>query len=128
MLIISTVPSQQCAPEDVADEGKNRFECRTCPYQMVLDRRYFERKDMSLKAAEDVLGGKDSWKNVDKTEGALSFFLNSLPSSDHSPLVFRNIAYLLQTGFTLNLRYPSPSLHEERNLIHNRPNSIPPRN
>ncbi|KAK5122197.1 hypothetical protein LTR85_004107 [Meristemomyces frigidus] len=68
MLIISTVPRENCSPVDTADGGKNRFECRTCPYQMVLDRKYFERKGMELKAAEDVLGGADSWKNVDKTD------------------------------------------------------------
>jgi hypothetical protein len=39
---------------------------------MILDRRYYERKNMETKAAEDVLGGADSWKNVDKTEGMYS--------------------------------------------------------
>ena len=36
---------------------------------MILDRRYYERKNMETKGAEDVLGGAESWKNVDKTEG-----------------------------------------------------------
>ena len=36
---------------------------------MILDRRYYERKNMETKGAQDVLGGADSWKNVDKTEG-----------------------------------------------------------
>lgn len=53
--------------------GKNRFECRTCPYQMVLDRRYYERKNMKLKDVGDILGGADSWKNVDQTEGTSDF-------------------------------------------------------
>lgn len=35
---------------------------------MILDKRYFERKFMKSKEVEDVLGGADSWKNVDKTE------------------------------------------------------------
>ncbi|TKA24410.1 hypothetical protein B0A50_06730 [Salinomyces thailandicus] len=65
MLIISTVPPEQDHGPNV---GKNRFECRTCPYQMVLDRKYYERKAMTLKGAEDVLGGADSWKNVDQAE------------------------------------------------------------
>jgi DNA-directed RNA polymerase III subunit RPC11 len=69
MLIISTVPAGHTAPEDIPNQGKNRFECRTCPYQMVLDRPYYERRDMTLKAVPDILGGADSWKNVDKTEG-----------------------------------------------------------
>jgi len=70
MLTISTLKHHELAPSDQVHAGKNRFECRTCPYQMILDRRYYERKNMETKAAEDVLGGADSWKNVDKTEGA----------------------------------------------------------
>lgn len=41
---------------------------------MILDRRYYERKNMETKGAEDVLGGADSWKNVDKTEGKHALF------------------------------------------------------
>ncbi|KAH9843332.1 DNA-directed RNA polymerase III subunit RPC10 [Teratosphaeria destructans] len=51
----------QATPSD-PNIGKNRFECRTCPYQMVLDKKYYERKNFELKGAEDVLGGADSWK------------------------------------------------------------------
>jgi hypothetical protein len=74
MLIITTLPTNHCTPSDAqaGHGGKNRFECRTCPYQMVLDRRYFERKTMKLKAVEDILGGADSWANVDRTDGKLS--------------------------------------------------------
>jgi DNA-directed RNA polymerase III subunit RPC11 len=61
MLIITTLPADHCPPSEQAQAGKNRFECRTCPYQMVLDRKYFERKNMELKAPEDVLGGADSY-------------------------------------------------------------------
>jgi len=35
---------------------------------MYLDKRYYERKKMKSKEVEDVLGGAESWKNVDKTE------------------------------------------------------------
>ncbi|EAS32685.1 RNA polymerase III subunit C11 [Coccidioides immitis RS] len=45
--------------------GVNRFECRTCPYQYVLDRTYFERTEMKRKEVADVMGGKDEWKNAD---------------------------------------------------------------
>lgn len=68
MLIITRIPTTECAPEDLQSAGNHRFECRTCPYQMVLDRRYYERKDFEFKKADSVLGGADSWKNVDKTE------------------------------------------------------------
>lgn len=73
MLIVSQIPSLHTAPEDSMHIGKNRFECRTCPYQMVLDRRYYERKTMKLKDVGDILGGADSWKNVDQTEGTSDF-------------------------------------------------------
>jgi len=52
----------------------NRFECKTCPYQMLLDKRYYERKRMKSKEVEDVLGGADSWRNVDRTEGEFRIF------------------------------------------------------
>ncbi|EEP82691.1 DNA-directed RNA polymerases III 12.5 kDa polypeptide [Uncinocarpus reesii 1704] len=45
--------------------GVNRFECRTCPYQYILDRTYFERTEMKRKEVADVMGGKDEWKNAD---------------------------------------------------------------
>lgn len=87
MLIITQIPAAHCSPEEDQLSGQNRFECRTCPYQMVLDRRYYERKTMKLKAVEDILGGADSWKNVDQTEGeplygitlyyVLTFFVSS---------------------------------------------------
>ncbi|RMY64923.1 hypothetical protein D0862_15301 [Hortaea werneckii] len=87
MLIISTIPHDH----DGTHGGKNRFECRTCPYQMILDRKYYERKNMDLKGAEDVLGGADSWKNVDQAESTFlpSFFRHiphplSFPASGSS--------------------------------------------
>lgn len=46
---------------------------------MILDKRYFERNMMKQKEVEDVLGGADSWKNVDKTEGELDSFGCVLP-------------------------------------------------
>ena len=73
MLVITRIPASQCTPEDLKYAGKNRFECRTCPYQMVLDKRYYERKPFEFKATEDVLGGEAAWENVDSTEGQLPF-------------------------------------------------------
>ena len=51
--------------------GQNKLECRTCPYQFAIERRYYERKEMKRKEVEDVMGGKDAWANVDKTDGEL---------------------------------------------------------
>lgn len=49
--------------------GRNHFQCRTCPYQMPLAGVFYEKKQMVPKEVEDVLGGADSWKNVDKVPG-----------------------------------------------------------
>ncbi|KAK2809840.1 hypothetical protein FQN50_003480 [Emmonsiellopsis sp. PD_5] len=58
--------------------GVNRFECRTCPYQYVLDRTYYERTEMKRKEVADVLGGKDEWKNADS-------IASELPSRTRTP-------------------------------------------
>ncbi|KAF2114429.1 hypothetical protein BDV96DRAFT_96852 [Lophiotrema nucula] len=65
MLRVSRIPPGD--PSTQNDEGNNRFECQTCPYQYVLNRRYYERKTMKRKEEGDILGGKDAWKNVDTT-------------------------------------------------------------
>jgi DNA-directed RNA polymerase III subunit RPC11 len=65
MLRVSQVP-----PGDPTTEhhvGQNRFECLTCPYQFLINKRYYERKYMKKKEAEDILGGKGAWDNVDQT-------------------------------------------------------------
>ncbi len=56
-------------PSDDHPDGQNCFACRTCPYRFLLERTYFERKEMKRKEVEDVMGGKAAWANVDKTDG-----------------------------------------------------------
>jgi DNA-directed RNA polymerase III subunit RPC11 len=69
MLIITRIPLSHCSPDNLSDANKHRFECRTCPYQMILDKKYYDRKTFEFKKAEDVLGGEESWKNVERTTG-----------------------------------------------------------
>ncbi|PVI02918.1 DNA-directed RNA polymeras-like protein III subunit RPC10 [Periconia macrospinosa] len=66
MLRVSKVPPGDPSIEQF--EGQNRFECMTCPYHFVINKRYYERKILKKKEAEDILGGKDAWANVDKTK------------------------------------------------------------
>ena len=40
--------------------GLNAFTCRTCPYQFVLDKAYYERTYMKQKAKDDILGEDSS--------------------------------------------------------------------
>ena len=64
---MSRAPYNQDEPD--YPNGRNRLECKSCPYQFLLDKRYFERKEMKRKEVEDVIGGKGSWDNVDQTDG-----------------------------------------------------------
>ncbi|KAJ5611643.1 hypothetical protein N7528_008748 [Penicillium herquei] len=45
--------------------GVNRFECRACPYEWALEKKWYERTDIKEKEVEQALGGKDEWKNAD---------------------------------------------------------------
>jgi DNA-directed RNA polymerase III subunit RPC11 len=56
----------------------NKFGCQTCPYEYPLAKRYMERTYLARKEVDDVLGGADSWKNVDSTASAFSCFSLSL--------------------------------------------------
>lgn len=73
MLRVSRVPPGDPTIEQYV--GQNRFECLTCPYQFVINKRYYERKYLKKKEVEDILGGKGAWDNVDKTEGTLLCFV-----------------------------------------------------
>lgn len=82
MVTVSTIPHSD-DPSDDHLAGKNRFECRSCPYQYVLDKRYYERTMMKRKEVEDIMGGKGSWDNVDKTNG---IYLGTRHKSDEPDL------------------------------------------
>jgi DNA-directed RNA polymerase III subunit RPC11 len=44
------------------------MECRTCPYQYVIKKRYYERKVFKHVDTDDIIGGKDEWENAQKTK------------------------------------------------------------
>lgn len=67
LLVVSRISNTQGAEKEL--EGKNRFECRTCPYQYVIDKQYYDRKLLKRKDVDDVVGGKSMWENVDQVEG-----------------------------------------------------------
>ncbi|KAH0560099.1 hypothetical protein GP486_003380 [Trichoglossum hirsutum] len=54
--------------EDHHPNGVNRLQCKTCPYQFILNKRYYERRLMKRKEVEDVMGGAGAWDNVDQTD------------------------------------------------------------
>jgi hypothetical protein len=52
-----------------ADELMKARVCPTCPYKWVIAQRISMRTHLKRKEVDDVLGGKDSWANVDSTDG-----------------------------------------------------------
>ncbi|KAJ5172197.1 hypothetical protein N7492_004790 [Penicillium capsulatum] len=48
--------------------GVNRFECRACPYEWTVERKWYDRTVMKEKEVEQVFGGKDEWANADSVE------------------------------------------------------------
>lgn len=75
MLIITPIPKSQLPTTDRTTENQNRFECRTCPYQMLLDKAYFERREFEHEEIDSILGGAGAWDGVDKTESKLMSLL-----------------------------------------------------
>jgi DNA-directed RNA polymerase III subunit RPC11 len=55
---------------DEEHKGMNRFECKTCPYQFIIKKTYYDRKLLKAKEVDDVIGGKDTWENVDQRDSA----------------------------------------------------------
>ncbi|SCV68194.1 BQ2448_315 [Microbotryum intermedium] len=52
----------------VIDSGAgNKWACKTCPYEYPIEKNYREREFLTRKEVDDVLGGEDSWQNVDST-------------------------------------------------------------
>ena len=44
-----------------------RFYCRTCPYVFLVETKFENKMHLERKEVDDVLGGKEAWKDVDQT-------------------------------------------------------------
>ena len=42
-----------------------RFFCKTCPYVFLVESKIQKMMPLERKAVDDVLGGKEAWKDVD---------------------------------------------------------------
>lgn len=62
--------------------GENMWTCPTCPFQFPMDRQVTSRMRLERKQVDDVMGGEDSWKNVDSTAGTWVSRRLLLTSSD----------------------------------------------
>ncbi|PWN20624.1 putative Rpc11-DNA-directed RNA polymerase III subunit C11 [Microstroma glucosiphilum] len=50
------------------DSGRNEWVCPTCPYHFPITKQITKRTQLRRKEVDDVMGGEDSWKNVDSTD------------------------------------------------------------
>ena len=50
------------------DFGSMSFKCKICMFKFRVERTITKSMPLSNKVVDDVLGGEDAWKNVDKTE------------------------------------------------------------
>ncbi|ORX38360.1 hypothetical protein BD324DRAFT_351167 [Kockovaella imperatae] len=67
-----------------AEENRKAWICPTCPYQSIITQQISMRTHMKIKKVDDVLGGKESWANVDKVEAAC-------PKCDSRQAYFRQL-------------------------------------
>ena len=55
--------------------GENKWTCPTCPFEFPMVNQVTSRMYLERKQVDDVMGGEDSWKNVDSTDGTSAFHL-----------------------------------------------------
>lgn len=66
--------------------GENKWTCPTCPFEFPMDRQVTSRIRLERKQVDDVMGGEDSWKNVDSTDGMfITFDLSRVPQVRQQP-------------------------------------------
>lgn len=65
-----------CLIIQLDDHGNNKWSCHTCPYEFPIVRQMTTRQHLKRKEVDDVMGGEESWKNVDSTDGTLIFTLD----------------------------------------------------
>lgn len=74
------------------ENGNNRLECRTCPYEYAITEPLFSRRNFQRKEREDVFGGPGAWDNAQKGKvqcpaencdgGEAAFFQVQIRSAD----------------------------------------------
>lgn len=54
---------------ELTEANRNlQYYCQTCPYVYSIDRQITKQAPLVKKQVDDVLGGDEAWKNVQKTD------------------------------------------------------------
>ncbi|KAJ9475016.1 DNA-directed RNA polymerase III subunit RPC10 [Pseudozyma hubeiensis] len=82
-----------CLIIQLDDQGNNKWSCHTCPYEFPIIRQMTTRQHLKRKEVDDVMGGEESWKNVDsidvpcpKCENPKAFFMQLQIRSADEPM------------------------------------------
>lgn len=83
--VVTVLPSDMTA--------QNKWTCPTCPFEFPMDFQVTSRMYLQRKQVDDVMGGEDSWKNVDSTDGTffMSNMLATCPKCDNSRAYFMQL-------------------------------------
>lgn len=50
----------------LTNQGTNRLECRTCPFEHAIKEPVFSRREYERKEKDDLFGGPGAWDNAQK--------------------------------------------------------------
>ena len=95
-----TIARTPQARTEACPEGLYAFQCRTCPYQFVLDAPYVETTYMKKKQRDDVMGEGESNLPVVEVAGGCPgcqgrrafFFQLQTRSADEPPTSFYKVS------------------------------------
>lgn len=76
--------------------GENKWTCPTCPFEFPMDRQVTSRIRLERKQVDDVMGGEDSWKNVDSTDGTCLLSHHGTNRTATCPKCDHGRAYFMQ--------------------------------
>ncbi|KAI3393774.1 hypothetical protein diail_3733 [Diaporthe ilicicola] len=97
------------------ENGLNRLECRTCPYEYAITEPLYSRRVFHRKEREDVFGGPGAWDNAQKgkaqcpAEGCdgeeAAFFQVQIRSADEPMTSFFKACAAARSHSTVFLEY-----------------------
>jgi hypothetical protein len=79
-----TIQRTQITTAENAEDTQygHSFICRTCPYEFVVNKEYYNRRWSKVKQVDDVMGGAAAWQNVDQTTGILGSGVDAIFTVD----------------------------------------------
>lgn len=92
------------------DRGLYKWACSTCPYEFPIAKQMTTRVKLTRKDVDDIMGGEDAWKNVDKTAGELEVTHHiageiAIAEADRSSLQFPVRSATMRKPFSCSFKF-----------------------